>query len=113
MALHLAISLTHLPFTNLHEPFDPQMRVPEPPPRKIGEAAFSYYAPKRWNALPQHREAETIGAFKRQLKTHLFNLAYSYGTLQIDPATTAFNNQLKNYQPNHTVSLEDLTQKTH
>ena len=54
------------------------LRVPEPPPRKIGEAAFSYYAPKRWNALPQHiREAETIGAFKRHLKTHLFNLAYS------------------------------------
>ena len=42
------------------------------------QAAFSYYAPKRWNALPQHiREAETIGAFKRHLKTHLFNIAYS------------------------------------
>ncbi|KAL2095649.1 hypothetical protein ACEWY4_007797 [Coilia grayii] len=54
------------------------LRIPDAPPKRIGESAFSYYAPKRWNALPQQiREAESIDIFKRQLKTYLFNQAYT------------------------------------
>ena len=45
------------------------LRIPDAPSKRIGESAFSYYAPKRWNALPQHiREAESIDIFKRQQK---------------------------------------------
>ncbi|KAL2088141.1 hypothetical protein ACEWY4_016969 [Coilia grayii] len=48
------------------------LRIPNAPPKRIGESAFSYYA------LPQHiREAESVDIFKRQLKTYLFNQAYT------------------------------------
>ena len=54
------------------------LRTPTPPRKKIGDAAFVCYAPKRWNALPiDIRSATTIDSFKKQLKTHLFTLAYS------------------------------------
>jgi len=40
-----------------------------------GEAAFSYYGPRLWNSLPENlRAAETVDAFKKRLKTHLFKI---------------------------------------
>ena len=40
---------------------------------KQGEAAFSYYAPKIWNKLPENlRSAATLSSFKSSLKTFLF-----------------------------------------
>ena len=52
--------------------------IPKVRTKKHGEAAFSYYAPNLWNTLPEHiRKAETMEIFKRDLKTHLFNLAYN------------------------------------
>ncbi|KAL2089166.1 hypothetical protein ACEWY4_016065 [Coilia grayii] len=54
------------------------LRIPDAPSKRIRDSAFSYYAPRTWNALPQHiREAESIDIFKRQLKTYLFNQAYT------------------------------------
>ncbi len=46
-----------------------------------GGRSFSYLAPKLWNNLPNTvREADTLCQFKSRLKTHLFNLAYTYHT---------------------------------
>ena len=39
-----------------------------------GDRAFTNYAPKLWNALPQLlRKSETITYFKSHLKHHLFS----------------------------------------
>uniref|UniRef100_A0A8C1X0A8 Reverse transcriptase domain-containing protein n=1 Tax=Cyprinus carpio TaxID=7962 RepID=A0A8C1X0A8_CYPCA len=44
---------------------------------KHGESAFSYYAARRWNQLPEEiRCAKTLVTFKSRLKTHLFNCAF-------------------------------------
>ena len=42
------------------------------------EPHFSYYAgPTAWNSLPDDiRQTTDTAAFKRQLKTHYFNLAF-------------------------------------
>ena len=45
---------------------------------KFGERAFSHAGPTAWNSLPHGlRAAHTLNSFKRQLKTHLFNIAFS------------------------------------
>ena len=44
---------------------------------KQGESAFSYYASRSWNQLPEEiRCAPTVATFKSRLKTHLFNFAF-------------------------------------
>ncbi len=44
---------------------------------KQGESAFSYYAARSWNQLPEEiRCAKTIATFKSSLKTHLFSCAF-------------------------------------
>lgn len=43
-----------------------------------GSRAFSVAAPTLWNSLPLLiRQAPTLGSFQRQIKTHLFSLAYN------------------------------------
>ena len=55
------------------------LTVPKVRTKRHGEAAFSFYAPNIWNALPEYlRKAETVETFKRKLKTHLFSLAYDH-----------------------------------
>ncbi len=45
---------------------------------KQGESAFSYYAARSWNQLPEEiRCAKTLATFKSGLKTHLFSCATS------------------------------------
>ncbi|XP_073804016.1 uncharacterized protein isoform X1 [Danio rerio] len=45
---------------------------------KQGESAFSHYAPRCWNQLPEMiRCAPTLGTFKSRLKTHLFSCAFT------------------------------------
>ncbi len=45
--------------------------------RKQGESAFSYYAARSWNQLPEEiRCAKTLATFKSRLKTHLFSCAF-------------------------------------
>ena len=47
------------------------------PKRHIGRRGFAVAAPAEWNKLPQTvRSQQTIDGFRRQLKTHLFRLAY-------------------------------------
>ena len=44
---------------------------------KFGERAFSYAGPNAWNSLPSNlQEQMNTDTFKKQLKTHLFKLAY-------------------------------------
>ncbi len=44
---------------------------------KQGESAFSYYAARSWNQLPEEiRYAKTLATFKSSLKTHLFSCAF-------------------------------------
>ncbi len=44
---------------------------------KQGESAFSYYAARSWNQLPEEiRCAKTLATFKSGLKTHLFSCAF-------------------------------------
>ena len=45
---------------------------------KFGERAFSVAAPKAWNSLPDSlKQINDIVKFRKDLKTHLFNLAYN------------------------------------
>ncbi len=44
---------------------------------KQGESAFSYYAARSWNQVPEEiRCAKTLATFKSRLKTHLFSCAF-------------------------------------
>ena len=44
----------------------------------LGARSFYAAAPTLWNSLPAHiREIETLGAFKKHVKTHLFRLAFT------------------------------------
>ena len=44
----------------------------------LGTRSFYAGAPTLWNSLPAHiREIESLGAFKRHVKTHLFRLAFT------------------------------------
>ncbi len=44
---------------------------------KQGESAFSYYAARSWNQLPEEiRCTKTLATFKSRLKTHLFSCAF-------------------------------------
>ncbi len=44
---------------------------------KQGESAFSYYAARSGNQLPEEiRCAKTLATFKPRLKTHLFSCAF-------------------------------------
>ena len=45
--------------------------------KTVGDRAFSVEGPCEWNRLPgEIRDCQTLGAFKRKLKTHLFRAAY-------------------------------------
>lgn len=45
--------------------------------KRMGERAFSFRAPRLWNALPEViKSAPTLDCFKKLLKTHLFSLTF-------------------------------------
>ncbi|KAF7650577.1 hypothetical protein LDENG_00123460 [Lucifuga dentata] len=42
-----------------------------------GDRAFAVMAPKLWNSLPSNlRFLDSVDSFKKQLKSHLFRLAF-------------------------------------
>ncbi len=44
---------------------------------KQGESAFSYFAARSWNQLPEEIKcAKTLATFKSSLKTHIFSCAF-------------------------------------
>ena len=67
----------YIPSRSLRSSKDNKMlQVPKVRTR-LGERGFSYNAPKLWNELPYHiRSSGTIETFKRNLKAHLYNIAY-------------------------------------
>ncbi len=53
-------------------------KVPKSSKKCCGDRAFSIAAPTLWNELPQHlKYAHDISDFKKNLKTHLFRIAYN------------------------------------
>jgi hypothetical protein len=55
-----------------------QLQVPRSKLITYGDRAFSVAAPKVWNELPLSiRQAESVGIFKRRLKSYLFKKAYN------------------------------------
>ena len=53
------------------------LSVPKSRTKSFGERAFSTIAPRLWNGLPLSlRSAESIGSFKKDLKTLLFRKAF-------------------------------------
>ena len=53
-------------------------RMPNRRKRFQAQRAFSFIGPSIWNNLPfSVRHAQTLSAFKSQLKTHLFSISYS------------------------------------
>ena len=51
--------------------------VPRSRLKTKGDCAFEVVAPKLWNSLPLNlRSVDTVDTFKKQLKTHLFRLAF-------------------------------------
>ena len=46
---------------------------------KVGERTFSFAGPHAWNQLPTAlRATPNLNSFEKQLKTHLFNIAFSH-----------------------------------
>ena len=44
------------------------------PLSNIGRRAFVFYAPRKWNSLPESlRKLNSLDSFKRDLKTYLFS----------------------------------------
>ena len=61
-----------LMFSQLWLLVEPQSRL-----KTVGDRAFSVAGPREWNRLPgEIRDCQTLDAFKRKLKTHLFRAAY-------------------------------------
>ena len=53
------------------------LKIPSIKTKKYGERAFSFAAPETWNSLPLSiRQQSSTPAFKRSLKTYLFQLHY-------------------------------------
>ena len=53
------------------------LNIPRIRTKTYGERAFSFAAPKHWNSLPHNiRQQASTPAFKRALKTHLFQLYF-------------------------------------
>ena len=54
------------------------LEVPPTRLKTFGDRAFSSFAPRLWNELPEHiKRASTVDIFKNMLKTHLFNKCYN------------------------------------
>ena len=68
----------YIPNRSLRSSGTELLEIPQYRTKTHGLAAFSVYAPSLWNKLPiELRMAESIGIFKRNLKTHLFNVVYN------------------------------------
>ncbi|KAF7664579.1 hypothetical protein LDENG_00169610 [Lucifuga dentata] len=83
-ALHGLASRYLSEMLSIHEPVRPLrssftlfLTVPKSRTKTFGDAAFSRFAPSRWDSLPEDlRGAENIDIFNHRLKTHLFSLDF-------------------------------------
>ena len=75
--LSSALSPRHVPRA-LRSSHAPLLNIPRSSLCSMGDCSFSICAPKLWNALPAEiRSSPSLTTFKRLLKTHLFNIAFS------------------------------------
>ncbi len=74
---HIADMLTeYKPNRALRSERSSQLYIPRVHTKQV-ESAFSYYASRSWNQLPEEiRCAKTLATFKSRLKTHLFSCAF-------------------------------------
>ncbi|KAF7653023.1 hypothetical protein LDENG_00087890, partial [Lucifuga dentata] len=69
-------SLHWLP-VSLMSPNQGLLSVPQSSLKTKGDRAFAVMALKLWNCLPSNlRSLDSVDSFKKQLKTHLFTLAF-------------------------------------
>ena len=74
-----ALLVPHWPSQALRSGQQHLLHVPQTRLLTFGDRSFAFAAPKLWNSLPcKIREAASLGAFKKALKTYLFGLAYSH-----------------------------------
>ena len=70
----LKIKSNHLSLRN-HDQL--LFEIPRSHSVRMGDRAFSTYAPKLWNSLPFHiRSSPSVDSFKKSLKTYLFSSRY-------------------------------------
>ena len=68
---------TYLPVRGLRSENQFLLVEPKSSLKTFGDRAYSVKAPSLWNKLPFHlRCPQSLGQFKKNLKTHLFNIAY-------------------------------------
>ncbi len=68
----------YIPTRSLRSVNERRLVVPSQRASKSLSRTFSFTAPRWWNDLPTDiRNAESLTAFKRQLKTHLFQIILS------------------------------------
>ena len=68
----------HKPSRQLRSSSQHLLEQPRVTSKTYGERTFAYAAPKACKSLPSNiREIENYDSFKRQLKTHLFKIAFS------------------------------------
>ena len=59
------------------------LKVPTTTRKTFADRSFSVKEPKLWNSLPDNIHTITSSTtFKKQLKTHLFNIYYKYTKLK-------------------------------
>ncbi len=88
--------------------------IPKISKSTAGGRSFFYLAPKLWNNLPNTvREAKTLCQFKSRLKTHLFNLAYTFIciTICIKKDTNAAFTKLKSLKSKSHFWVKQLVQE--
>ena len=70
---HLLLALIN-PYPSMESSYTPRYRL-----EGFGKRCFTHAAPSLWNTLPiSIKCAQSIDTFKSSLKTHLFNVAYSW-----------------------------------
>ena len=54
------------------------LAVPRTAQKTCGDRSFGVMGPQLWNALPAHvKDCDTLGSFKKQLKTYFFKDAFN------------------------------------
>ena len=67
----------HAPTRALRSASDVTLLAVTVPRRTVGKCSFAVAGPTMWNSLPKSvRTIETLAAFRKHLKTHLFRLHY-------------------------------------
>ena len=71
--------VTYAPNRSLRSGEQSLLSIPRSRLARAGDRAFSRYAPKIWNSLPQHvKDSPSVPVFRKQLKTHFYRIAFMH-----------------------------------